>query len=210
MSTTDPMRLARGERGELADFLATLSPEQWEADSLCTGWQVRDVVAHVLSYDELDIAGLVRRFARGRLLLDRVNGVGVDDYADYGPDQLLTLLKAHLQPRGLTARFGGRIGLVDALIHQQDIRRPLGVPRDIPAGRLRTALDFARIAPPIKAFRRIRGLRLVATDLDWATGRGPEVHGTGEALLMAMAGRRGVADELEGEGQPTLAARTGP
>ena len=56
-------------------------------------------------------------------------------------------------------------------------------------------LDFARTAPPIGAFRRIRGLRLVATDLDWAMGKGAEVTGTGEALLMAMAGR---GDAVEG------------
>jgi hypothetical protein len=48
---------------------------------------------------------------------------------------------------------------------------------------------------------------LVATDLGWASGRGPEVRGPAESLLMAMAGRRGVVDELSGPGQPTLAAR---
>jgi hypothetical protein len=68
----------------------------------------------------------------------------------------------------LPARFGGRIALVDGLIHHQDIRRPLGQPREIPTERLRHALNFALIAPPIGGFRRARGLRLVATDLDWA------------------------------------------
>jgi hypothetical protein len=50
---------------------------------------------------------------------------------------------------------------------------------------------------------------LVATDLDWAAGRGPEVHGPAEALLMAISGRRGIVQELTGPGQPTLAARIG-
>lgn len=203
----DAIRLARDERVDLADFLAILSPAQWEASSLCTEWRVRDVVAHLLSYEELGARGLVRRFVKGRFQPGRINAVGVAEYAGRSPHDLVSLLNDHLQPSGLTAGFGGRIALVDGLIHHQDIRRPLGLPRDIPADRLRAALQFALVAPPIGAFRRARGLRLVATDLDWATGRGPVVEGPGEPLLMAIAGRRGVVGELSGTGQPTLATR---
>jgi uncharacterized protein (TIGR03083 family) len=51
----DLRRVARDERADLASFLATLSPQQWEAPTLCVGWRVRDVVAHVISYDELSV-----------------------------------------------------------------------------------------------------------------------------------------------------------
>jgi hypothetical protein len=97
--------------------------------------------------------------------------------------------------------FGGRIALADGMVHQQDIRRALGIPRSIPPERLVVAVNFARIAPAIglPVAGRVRGLKLVATDMDWSAGRGPEVHGTGEALLMAIAGRRGITDELSGE-----------
>lgn len=201
------LHLARREREDLAAFLATLSPEQWAAPSLCAGWRVRDVVTHMVSYDELDGRGLVRRFAAGRFLLDRVNAVGVAEYNARSPEELLALLKAHLEPRGLTAAFGGMVALVDGMIHHQDIRRPLGLPRDIPSDRLVPALRCALVAPPIGAFWRARGLRLVATDLDWSAGRGPEVRGTAEAILMAVAGRRGVTAELSGPGQGKLANR---
>ena len=83
------------------------------------------------------------------------------------------------------------------MIHHQDIRRPLGVPREVPADRLRCALDFATWAPPIKARPRIHGLTLTATDIDWAAGQGPLVEGTGEALL----------PELTGPGAAVLAVR---
>lgn len=203
------MELARQERAEFAAFLATLSPEQWQEPTLCTEWCVRDVVAHVVSYDELGTGQLARRFVKGRFVPDRINAVGVADYRSHGPGELLAVLRAHVRPRGLTAGFGGMIALVDGMIHQQDIRRPLGLPREILAARLLPALRFARFAPPIRAFWRARGLRLVATDHDWSAGSGPEVRGKAEAILMAIAGRRGVVDELSGPGQATLAARIG-
>lgn len=208
-ATVDTMRFAREERAELAEFLDTLTPAQWDAPSLCAGWRVRDVVAHMYSYEELSPVGLVGRFIKGGILPDRVNAVGVAAYADRSPDQLLALVKNHQQPRGLTAGFGGKIALTDGTIHHQDIRRPLGRPRDIPAERMIVVLDFARTAPTIGASKRIRGLTLVATDLDWAAGSGPVVEGPAESLLMAIAGRSGSAGELTGPGQVTIADRIG-
>jgi len=63
--------------------------------------------------------------------------------------------------------------------------------------------------PRLGAGRRIRGLRLRATDIDWAHGDGPEVTGPGEALLMAMSGRRAALADLSGPGLATLAKRLG-
>jgi uncharacterized protein (TIGR03083 family) len=117
--------------------------------------------------------------------------------------------KNNLQPRGLTAGFGGRIALTDGMIHQQDIRRPFDLPRQIPPQRLAAVLDFAKTAPLIAAAKRIRGLTLTATDLNWTTGDGPEVTGPAEALLMALAGRRGLTDELAGPRRSELARRIG-
>ncbi|GAA2897039.1 maleylpyruvate isomerase family mycothiol-dependent enzyme [Pseudonocardia halophobica] len=207
MHAVDTMAMAREERGELVDLLGTLTPAQWEARTLCSEWCVREVVAHMFSYDELSRPQLVGRFLRRGP--GRANEVGVAAYADRSPDELIALAKNNLQPRGLTAGFGGRIALTDGMIHQQDIRRPLGLPRPIPAERLDVVLDYARTAPPIRARKRIRGLTLTATDLDWTTGEGPEVAGPGEALLMALAGRHGITPELSGPGLPELARRIG-
>ncbi len=60
-SGPETMRLAREERADLAEFLATLTPEQWEAPTLCTLWRVRDVVAHIYSYEDLGLIGFLRR-----------------------------------------------------------------------------------------------------------------------------------------------------
>jgi uncharacterized protein (TIGR03083 family) len=207
---TDTRAMAREERAELAAFLATLTPEQWDAPTLCGGWAVRDVVAHVIGYDLKGTRGFVRTLVRAGLSPDRANRRVVDDLRDLDPPGLLGLVRRYETPEGLTARLGYRIALTDGAIHQQDIRRPLGLPRAIPPERLRAVLDFAMIAPPVGAFARTRGLRLVATDLDWSSGRGTaEVRGPGEAVLMAAAGRSAALDELDGPGVATLARRCG-
>lgn len=203
--TATLMTMARAERADLADFLATLTPQDWAAPTLCSKWTVKDVVAHVVSYEELGAAGLLRRFAKGWVV--RANQVGVDEFAALNPQQLLGFLRDHLTPKGLTAGFGGMIALVDGTIHHQDIRRSLGRPRCVPEDRLLRVLDLVPGNPRLGAGRRIRGLRLRANDIDWTHGHGPEVAGPGEALLMAMSGRPAALADLDGPGLPTLAKR---
>lgn len=207
MSTPDAalMDLAYEERSDLAAFLSTLSDQDWHTESLCAGWTVKDVVAHVISYEELTVGGLIKRFAKGRVV--RANEVGVAEYSSLSPHELLEFLNRHLRPHGLTAGFGGMIGLVDATIHHQDIRRALNRPRIVPPHRLLRILPLVPSNPRLGAGRRIKGLRLRADDIAWEHGDGPEVAGTGEALLLAMTGRRQAAEELTGPGAATLLSR---
>jgi uncharacterized protein (TIGR03083 family) len=209
-TTVDTMQLARAERADLVELLAGLTDQQWNAPTLCHRWRVREVVAHIFSYDDLSMPALIARFLRSGLAPDRANDLGVAAAAQLSNAELLDLAKAHIQPGGLPATFDGQIALTDGLIHHQDIRRPLRLPRDIPTDRLRAALDFGKTARPLGSAQRIKGLTLTATDLDWTTGTGPLVEGTAQALLLGMAGRRSAIDELAGPGQSTLAERAGP
>lgn len=199
------MELARAERIDLANFLAGLTPEQWDARTLCTGWRVRDVVAHMIGYEDLRLAAFFPRVIKGGFNPNRINANRLDELDGRTPEQLLEMVRVSETPRSLTAGFGGRIALLDGIVHQQDIRRPLGMPREIPGERMRVAMDFARWAPPIRGALRARGVRLVAIDLDWSRGSGPEVTGPAEALLMAMAARPCALADLEGPGKSTLA-----
>ena len=201
------MDLATQERADLLALLVDLTDEDWETPSLCEGWGVRDVAGHVISYDVLSIPGTVLRFARGRLSVDRVNAIGVAKAKALTTEQIVQQFREHPRPTGLTAGMGGRIGLTDGLIHQQDIRRALDKPREVPTERLAAALPFSLKAPTLSGRTLARGLKLVATDLDWESGSGPEVRGPGEALLMAFAGRAEVADELTGTGVQTWRSR---
>lgn len=199
--------LARQERQEFADLLDDLSPQQWQAPTLCSGWNVRDVVAHTIAYLGQTRMGLTAALLAARGQIDRLNESALRTAA--GPEELRGLMRAGVDPSGVGALYGCRVALIECLIHQQDVRRPLGVPRIIPAGTLRASLTFARVSPVIGGAWRTRGLRLIATDLDWSAGHGPVIHGPGEALLLAMTGRVGaIADELQGPGLAQLAPST--
>jgi uncharacterized protein (TIGR03083 family) len=115
---------------------------------------------------------------------------------------------ANDRPLGV-AQVYATVGLTEAVVHHQDMRRPLGHVRVVPEERLRLALAVIAKRPGTGTggSRRRRGLTLRATDIEWRLGRGPEVTGPAEAILMTLAGRRAALDELSGEGKPMLARR---
>lgn len=207
MTDADLMALAEQERAELAALLRSLTPTQWDARSLCPDWTVRDVALHIISYDELTTPALVATLLRGGLRVGSVNRVALARYRDLATDDIISLVERHQRPRGLTSGFKGGIALTDGTIHQQDIRRPLRLIREIPEQRLVPVLDFALRAPTLPSKRTSKGLRLSATDISWSHGDGPEVSGPGEALLMAVAGRQDALEQLTGEGVSVLADR---
>lgn len=207
MTRPDLTSLAEAERTDLLTLLRTLTAEQWATPSLCTRWTVRDVALHLVSYEELSRLALVGTFLRGGIRVDQVNDVALRRYQNLGPDGVIDLLARNLRPHGLTSGFKGGIALTDGTIHHQDIRRALDLPRTIPADRLVPVLDFAPGAFTLPAKNHVKGVKLVATDVDWTHGDGPEVSGPGEALLLAMAGRPIALQELTGPGLKTFAQR---
>lgn len=198
--TADAMLAA--ERRELLDLLRTLSADDWTTPSLCEGWLVRDVVAHLL-WDTVTVRQYLWVAAR-YWTPDRINQYYVDQARALSTDELVSRFESVLDGGWLSRIMTGGM-LADLVVHQQDIRRPLGRPRLIDQARLLHTLNHPNRWVYPRRF--VRGLRFVATDIDWSHGAGPEVRGTGEALALAMAGRGVVLGELEGDGLRVLAGR---
>ena len=203
----DLKALAAAERRDLADYVADLSATEWELPSLCSGWTVRDVVAHVPAYDELSWPDVLKLMARSRFSLARSNAELLARSRRLGRGDLVTRLRTHAVRRGFITLFGSAIALTDAMVHHQDIRRALGHPRTVPEDRLVAVLNFLPYARALPAPANVRNLRLVASDLDWTHGNGPEVVGPGEALVVALVGRPDALRELSGHGVATLKRR---
>lgn len=203
MGSSSVRTLLADERADLVAFLNTLDDDEWDTPSLCEGWRVRDVVAHLL-YDSdpvyLYLAGAVATgFSLRRAAARSVKRADRTDPAE------LTAALQRSVGSGLFATIAPSVALADALIHHQDLRRPFGRPREIDVDRVLHVLDHPD--PFASPRRRTRGLRLIATDVSWSRGDGPEVLGPAEAVIMAVAGRAAVLDELTGDGVGLLRAR---
>ncbi|OSC42564.1 maleylpyruvate isomerase family mycothiol-dependent enzyme [Mycobacterium decipiens] len=197
------------ERGALADDLAGLTPSQWEMESLCTGWTVRDVVAHLSSTASMNPP----KFFLGMLKA----GFNFDKFANRqiahhrGPDPTATLNEFRGLQHCTSAPPGPKVSwLGEIVIHAADIRRPLGIPHTYPADAVRQVIDFYKGSNLLSgAKNRIAGLALHATDDDWQRGQGEPVEGPLLSLLLAMTGRDSACDDLTGPGVPTLRDRCG-
>ena len=196
-------------RTDLAAYLETLSRDQWDAPSLCAEWRVRDVVAHLIqATTKIRVSVILKRAVRSGFNLNRAIATGAKEEGGKPPEQLLGELREgiHSEIRPPTASVNSLLG--DVVVHTQDIRRALGGPGIIPAERLLATLDHMRgIGGVLGNKRRIAGLHLRATDINWSFASGPEVSGPGEALLMAMCGRKAALTDLTGDGVVILRGR---
>ncbi|MFF7751460.1 maleylpyruvate isomerase family mycothiol-dependent enzyme [Streptomyces sp. NPDC007971] len=188
------------ERRELADLFGTLTPGQWEAPSLCAGWRVREVVAHMsmgFRYPTVKVLGELVR-ARGSLnrMTDRL---ARRDAAAHPDTELAAFLRTHAHHPWKPPVGGLAAALGHDVVHGLDVTVALGLERKVSEDRVRIVLDA--IDP--RAFRLfgtdLRGVRLCADDLDWSFGTGTPLHGSAQDLLLVAYGRRLPAGRLRGD-----------
>jgi uncharacterized protein (TIGR03083 family) len=198
------------ERVNVADLVEGLDAAQLATPSLCGEWTVHEVAAHLLMPLVTSKGDIARAMVRARGNFHRANAALARRTAQRPATEIAALLRTRSGSHFRPPLHPPVTPLTDLLIHGQDIRRPLGLTRRFEPHRLRAALDFLtskRAYPGFVARGRLAGLRLRATDLDWTYGDGAEVSATGEALLLAMAGRSVVLPELDGPGAQVLRSR---
>ncbi|GEL19250.1 maleylpyruvate isomerase family mycothiol-dependent enzyme [Pseudonocardia asaccharolytica] len=199
------------ERAGIADLLASLTPVEWAHPSLCVGWTVREVAAHLTLAPRTSVAAAAVEFVRARGSFDRMIDASARWHATRGTDQLVADLRGIVGSRRLAPGQRLADALMDVLVHGQDIALPLGRRREMPAEAARASADHLwRIGFPFHARRRLRGFRLHAPDVDWTAGEGAEVSGPITAILPLLAGRSATVPLLAGDGAVELAARLAP
>jgi uncharacterized protein (TIGR03083 family) len=197
------------ERLELADLLDDLAPAEWEQPSLCAGWRVRDVAAH-LALAQTGAGRAALDLLRARGSLQRMIHDSAVRHAELPTRRLVEGIRGMAGARRTAPGVTPLEPLLDALVHGQDIAVPLGRSRAMPIDAAATAATRVWDMPwPMSTTfaprRRLAGLRLVATDVDWAVGEGERVEGPIQALLMVLTGRTpAVRDRLAGAGVPHL------
>ncbi|HEY0814366.1 MAG TPA: maleylpyruvate isomerase family mycothiol-dependent enzyme [Pseudonocardia sp.] len=201
LDLTDPLaRETAAERKRLADLYSGLSPAQWAAPTLCAGWRVREVVAHVtMPYRHSGLrvlSGIVAARGNFNRFADQI---ARSDTTRMSDGELLACLRANVEHPWRPPRGGQAGALSHDVIHGLDVTEALGLPR-VPADRVRHVLLGA--GPRALAYfgTDLTGLRLVATDTDMAFGEGPEiVELPAVDLLLRVTGRQALA--VDGTGR---------
>jgi uncharacterized protein (TIGR03083 family) len=195
------------ERAALADDLAGLTDQQWSTPSLCEGWTVHQVLAHQVATAKMTPAKFFAKFAGSGFSFGKFADKEIAVEASAGPKA--TLEEFRRVQTATTAPPGPKDSwLGEALVHAEDIRRPLGIKRSYPLPWVTRALDFyAKSNAIIGAKKRVEGVTLKATDTDYAKGSGPVAEGPAMSLLMAACGRTEALEDLTGPGVEILRSR---
>jgi uncharacterized protein (TIGR03083 family) len=204
----DTWNAIRAERASLVDALAGLPDDAWERPSLCAGWSVREVVAHLIATAQMTPLAFFGRLAASGFRFQAMTAGNIRRILDgSGNAELVALYRSRVNAR--TAPPGPATSwLGETIVHGEDIFRALGSYRDHPADHVTAVADFyAGSNLLIGAKNRIAGVRLRATDTDWSHGTGPEAAGPAIALVLAMTGRKPALDDLSGDGVAVLRDR---
>lgn len=201
MGATDVWAMVHAERAAMIEDLEGLDDGQWDVPSLCAGWTVHDVVAHIIDTAKTTRLGFVIGLARARFDFHLQNTRGVQRERGATPQETLARLRAvasrtSTPPVALESRF------VEEAVHGEDIRRPLGLARSYPQDMVVRALRLQTRGSESMggAKELVARVRLVATDADVVIGDGPEVRGTALSLLLAACGRQVAVADLDGPG----------
>ncbi|MCW6006952.1 maleylpyruvate isomerase family mycothiol-dependent enzyme [Micromonospora sp. CPCC 205371] len=212
MDMNESWRVIAEQRLSLADLLEHLTDAEWETPSLCDGWRVRDVAAHVaMASQPPGVWFMIREGVRAGGRFHRLNHDVAVRHATRPTSQIVAELREFAASRALPAVTNYRNVLFDILVHGQDIAVPLGRDRPMPLDAARAgATRVWTMGWPFWARRKLRGVRLVASDTDWTAGEGEELRGPIDALLLLLTGRTAVAlPRLAGPGAALLAAGAG-
>jgi uncharacterized protein (TIGR03083 family) len=204
----DTWQMIRSERAGLVDALDKLPEADWDKPSLCTGWSVREVVAHMIATATMTPPKFFGRLIGTGFNFQKLTRRDIDaNLAGRTDEQLVDTFRAHIDSR--TSPPGPAPSwLGETIVHGEDIFRALGGYREHPVEHVLTVADFYQGSNLlIGAKNRISGLTLTATDADWQHGTGPQVSGPAIALVLAMTGRKIALDDLTGEGVAILRER---
>jgi uncharacterized protein (TIGR03083 family) len=196
------------ERRLLASLLEGLDAAQLATPSLCEGWDVKTVGAHIVStVEDGTPAFLWRGVRRGSMAR------AIDELARRRAQRPAAEIVGDLRrcaDRPISPPlFGPLDPLADVLVHGGDIRIPLGQPFRPDPRLAALAMDFLSGPWPFGfvPLGRLRGISMRADDVRRVWGTGGEVCGPVAALMMAISGRTALLHQLDGPGLPQLRRR---
>ncbi|MFG2649599.1 maleylpyruvate isomerase family mycothiol-dependent enzyme [Streptomyces sp. NPDC048436] len=190
------------ERHDLADLLDALPPVKWEAPTLCAGWSVREVAAHMSLGFRYSLPKTLAELVKARGSLHRMTDrCARRDAAAFPDGQLAAFLRDNADHPWQPPMTGPEGALGHDVVHGLDISVALGLGRRVPLDRVHTLLK--KVTPKSTRFfgADVDGIQLRADDLDWSYGKGTLLTGAAQDLLLVLYGRKLPPGRLRGEPQ---------
>jgi uncharacterized protein (TIGR03083 family) len=184
----------------LAGLLDSATDAQWDTPSLCAGWRVREVVAHMTMAARYPEDKFMAELRRCDFDFDRLSNEIASRDAELPASELVANLRSDVMQHWTPPGGGWHGALNHVVIHGLDVTVPLGVPRRSSDETIRIVLDDLTRGGVQEHFGTdIEGRSLQATDLDWSYGSGPPLRGAAEDPALVLCGRAVPAGRLEGE-----------
>ncbi|VVJ24120.1 Uncharacterised protein [Amycolatopsis camponoti] len=192
--------LIAAERRELAAVLGELAPADWGSATLCAGWRVPEVVAHMTMPFRFTTGRFVREMVKSAGRFNRMaDRVARREAAELSREALVASLRDNADHPWQPPGGGPQGALSHDVIHGLDITTALGLDRRVPPERLEVVLGGVK-AKQVKYFGTdLTGVCLRADDLDWSYGTGTPLTGLAQDLLLVLCNRRLPAGRLRGE-----------
>ncbi len=196
-------------REAFADYLTTLSEDDWKMQSLCDDWTVKDVAAHMLVIPTIPKAKVFGAFLRSGFNLDKMNAQFVARLTEsMSTNDIVTALRASAASQTMPPGLKLPGVFTELSIHAADISEAVGTTFDLPVDDYVAGLVHLKDVQPVFGCKqRIAGLKLEATDAEWSTGTGPLVSGSAKDLVLAMTARPSAFARLTGDGVATMQSR---
>jgi uncharacterized protein (TIGR03083 family) len=204
----DPRTAVADELTELADLLEALPSASWDEPTLCAGWRVREVLAHLTMAGRYSMQRTLFELVRSRGDFNAMaNRCARRDASRTTTAELVTVLRSPKLQNWKPPGGGYQGALVHAVIHGLDVTVALGIDRQVPAGRMRLVLAGVVSPRSLKHFGTdLTGVELRATDLDWTYGSGAAVRGTAQDLALLICGRTLPPGRLKADGDDRLSS----
>jgi uncharacterized protein (TIGR03083 family) len=188
------------QRGELAAVLGELPAGRWDDPTLCAGWRVREVVAHITMPFRYSAPRFMVELARSRGRFSQMaDRVARRDAVSLSAAELAEAVRSNVGHPWKPPGGGFEGALAHDVIHGLDITVPLGLAFAVPEERLRRVLPGSAAERSVRYFgTELSGVELQATDMDWSLGSGAPLTGAAQDLLLAICGRKLPSGRLTG------------
>lgn len=212
MTTDELWSAIDTQRLRTVDLLSELTPTEWDTPSLCAGWTVRDVAAH-LSLQQMTLGPAIASVLRHPGSLNHIINASARDRAARPTDELVAEIRGMVGSRRHNVGVTAMETIIDIVVHGQDIALPLGRTLAVSPWAAVTIADrlwwsrttrIGRLKSLVFAHLDHRGLRFVATDVGWSAGEGDEVRGPLVSIVLVLTGRPAGTAALDGPGADRL------